>query len=310
MDKKGGGAGMELRQIQYFIEVAKREHVTEAAHALHIAQSAVSRQIANLESELGVSLFIREGRNVKLTALGKIFLNHAQKALREIEKAKQEIEEYLDPAKGAIRLGFPSSLAAYILPTVISAFRAKYPNIRFQLKQGSFHYLIDSVISGEIDIAFIAPVPTDIKEVEGHIFFSDKIVALLPSHHTLADYPALRLSQLKDESFALFPKGFVLYQLVANACLQMGFEPKVAFEGEDIDAIKGLVATGLGVTLLPEVTLIDSIPRGTIKIPISEPDLARTVGVIIPKKRKLPPSEQLFYDFIGEFFTMLNRFSQ
>lgn len=301
---------MELRQLQYFIEVAKREHVTQAAHALHVAQSAVSRQIANLEAELGVSLFTREGRNVKLTSLGKIFLDHAQNAIRELEKAKQEIDEYLDPAKGSIRLGFPSSLAAYVLPTVISAFRAKYPNIRFQLKQGSFHYLIDSVINGEIAIAFIAPVPTDVKEVEGHIFFSDHIVALLPSNHPLADYPAIRLSQLKDESFALFPKGFVLYQLVANACLQMGFEPKVAFEGEDIDAIKGLVATGLGVTLLPEVTLIDSIPQGTIKIPVSEPDMARTVGVIIPKKRKLPPSEQLFYDFIKEFFAMLNRFSQ
>ncbi len=100
---------MELRQIQYFIEVAKREHFTEASHNLHVAQSALSRQIANLEEELGVSLFIREGRNVKLTAVGRIFLQHMEMAVSEIEKAKQKIDEFLDPERGTIRVGFTSS---------------------------------------------------------------------------------------------------------------------------------------------------------------------------------------------------------
>jgi LysR family transcriptional regulator, transcription activator of glutamate synthase operon len=104
---------LELRQIQYFMEVAKREHVTEAALALHVAQSAVSRQIFNLETELGVNLFIREGRNVKLTMIGQMFLEHMELAMKVIEEAQREIEEYLDPMKGTIRIGFPSSLAAW-----------------------------------------------------------------------------------------------------------------------------------------------------------------------------------------------------
>jgi len=108
---------MELRQIQYFIEVAKREHVTEAAHAMHIAQSAVSRQIFNLESELGVQLFIREGRNVKLTPIGRVFLEYMKEAVQVIDSAKREVEEFLDPERGTIRIGFPSSLANYTLPT-------------------------------------------------------------------------------------------------------------------------------------------------------------------------------------------------
>ena len=102
---------MELRQIQYFIEVAKREHVTEAATHLHIAQSAVSRQIFNLESELGVDLFIREGRNVKLTTIGRIFLQHVEEAVTILDNARREVKEYLDPGHGTIRIGFPSSLA-------------------------------------------------------------------------------------------------------------------------------------------------------------------------------------------------------
>lgn len=301
---------MELRQIQYFIEVAKREHVTEAAHSLHVAQSAVSRQIANLESELGVQLFVREGRNVRLTQVGKIFLDHMKIAMMEIEKAKQEISEFLEPEKGTIHVGFISSLAAHTLPTVISAFRERYPHIDFQLRHGTIRHLTHAVIKGEIDLAFVGPVPTNEKDIQSHIFFVEPVMALLPTSHPLADQPSLRLSLLRDDSFILFPSGFVLREIVIDACKQMGFKPRISFEGEDIDAIKGLVAAGLGVTLLPEITLLDSTPRGTVKIPISEPNVTRTAGVIIPNNRELAPSEKLFYEFMKEFFTMLNRFSR
>lgn len=301
---------MEIRQLQYFIEVAKREHVTEAAHTLHVAQSAISRQIANLEAELGVQLFNREGRNVKLTPIGKIFLEHAKTALNEMESAKKKIEEFLDPERGTIRVGFTSSLAGNPLPTVISAFRERYPDIGFQLKQGAYRPLIDSVIKGEIDLAFLGPVPTNEKNVRSHTFFVENILALLPVNHPLAKQPAIRLNQLQNDTFVLFPPDFILRNIVVNACSQVGFSPKVSFEGEDIDAIKGLVAAGLGVTLLPEVTLSDNIPRDTVKIPVSEPNVTRTVGIIIPNNRELPPTEKLFYDFLKEFFSVLNKFSQ
>lgn len=300
---------MEFRQLQYFIEVAKREHVTEAAHELHVAQSAVSRQIANLESELGIQLFIREGRNVKLTAVGKILSDHATAALQEIDKAKRKIAEFLDPEHGTIRVGFTSSLAANPLPTVISAFRSRYPDIGFQLKQGAYKQLIDSVARGDIDLAFLGPVPTHEKNVKSHIFFAEKIMALLPAKHPLAKQQTIRLNELQNDTFVLFPPDFILREIAVNACAQVGFQPKISFEGEDIDAIKGLVAAGLGVTLLPEVTLIDNMPRETVRIPLSEPNVTRTVGIIIPNNRELPPSEKLFYDFLKEFFSVLNKFS-
>ncbi|GEN34492.1 MULTISPECIES: LysR family transcriptional regulator [Aneurinibacillus] len=301
---------MELRQIQYFIEVARREHVTEAALALHVAQSAVSRQIFNLESELGVDLFIREGRNVRLTPIGRIFLKHMEQAMKVIDNARREVEEYLDPEQGTIRIGFPSSLAAYTLPTAISAFRERYPQVKFQLNQGSYRYLIDGVVKGEIDMALLGPVPKQEKKVKGNILFTENIVALLPSSHPLADKPSLKLSQLRDDSFILFPRGFVLREIIMNACQQLGFRPNVSFEGEDIDAIKGLVSAGLGVALIPEVTLIDSLPRSTVKLPVIEPQVTRTVGVIIPSERQLLPTEKLFYEFLREFFTILDRFQK
>jgi LysR family transcriptional regulator, transcription activator of glutamate synthase operon len=300
---------MELRQIQYFIEVALREHVTEASHALHVAQSAISRQIVNLESELGVPLFIREGRNVKLTPIGRIFLEHMQHAMKVIEMARREVEEYIDPDRGTIRIGFPSSLATYMLPNVISAFRKSHPQVKFQLKQASYHQLVDSVVNGEMDMALIGPVPKNNKNIKTDILFVDKIVALLPSNHPLADKPLLNLSQLKDDSFVLFPDGFILRDIVVNACGLQGFRPKVSFEGEDIDAIKGLVSAGLGVTLIPEITLVDNLPRSTVKLSIMDQQVTRTVGVITPSERKLLPTVEIFYDFIREFFERVGRFS-
>ncbi len=299
---------LELRQIQYFIEVAKREHMTDAADALHVAQSAVSRQIVNLEAELGINLFIREGRNIRLTPIGQMFLEKMQQAMDVIEQAKREINECLDPEKGTVRIGFPSSLAAHLLPTVISAFRKEHPKVKFQLHQDSYYNLIDSVIKGEIDMALMGPLPMQERRVKSEVLFVEKLVALLYSNHPLARKRTLTLDDLRHDSFILSPKGYILRDVVIKACQQHGFEPDVSFEGKDIDAIKGLVSAGLGVTMLPEITLIDSLPRATVKTSITEPEVTRTVGVIIPRDRELMPTELLFYEFLQNFFHTLNEY--
>ena len=103
-------------------------------------------------------------------------------------------------------------------------------------------------------------------------------------------------------------RGYILHEIIVNACSQLGFQPNISFEGEDIDAIKGLVSAGLGVTLIPEITIVDSLPRSTVKIPIIEPEVTRTVGVIIPRERQLLPTQNLFYLFLMDFFTRLDRF--
>jgi len=308
MDRSGVD-DMELKQIKYFIEVAKREHVTEAAQALHIAQSAVSRQLYNLEEELGVDLFIREGRNIRLTPIGKIFKEHMEKAIRSIDEAEQVIQEYTDPEKGTIHIGFPSSLAGSILPTAISAFREQHPHVKFKLKQASYYELTNAVMNSEINMALLGPVPTDQeKRLKSSILFTDNMVALLPANHRQAGESSIKLSQMRKDSFILFREGFILRKLIMGACNQIGFYPKIAFEGEDIEAIKGLVAAGLGVSIVPETSLMDHMPHGTVKIPIVDPFVTRTVGVIIPADRQLLPTEELFYDFLQDFYRRLEKF--
>ncbi|HEY2421628.1 MAG TPA: LysR family transcriptional regulator, partial [Neobacillus sp.] len=201
---------MELRQLKYFIEVARIEHFSMASENLHVAQSALSRQIGLLEKELGVELFEKEGRNVKLTPIGKLFSEQAKIAIKAIDNATQLIDEYLDPEHGTIRIGFPSSIASNTLPTIISAFKKEHPEVRFQLRQGSYEFLTEGIKNREIDLAFIGPVPVSDLDLHADILFSEHFVALLPEIHALAGKSSLSLYQLEQDSFVLFPEGFVL----------------------------------------------------------------------------------------------------
>lgn len=293
--------------MRYFIEVAKREHVTDAANALHVAQSSVSRQLVQLESELGVDLFIRKGRRVKLTPIGKILLARVEQVMNMIGEAEREVKEYLDPEKGVVRVAFPISLAAHVLPTAIYAFRKRYPEAKFQMKQALYRDLIDGVINGEFNLALIAPLPEEDKQIQSKVLFTERIVALLPLQHRLANRTSIQLSEMQEEAFVTLPEGTIFRKIVMHACSEIGFVPHIAFEGDDIDALKGLVSAGLGVALMPEVTLIDNIPHSTVKIPLVDPEVTRTVGVICPTQRKLLPTEQLFYRFLSEFFASADR---
>jgi LysR family transcriptional activator of glutamate synthase operon len=299
---------MVLRQLKYFIEVAKQEHISLAAVNLHIAQSAVSRQIGNLEAELGVQLFQREGRNIKLTHIGRLFAEQAVISLNAIANAKQLVDEYVDPERGIIRIGFPSSLASNTLPKIINSFKSEHPDVSYHLRQGGYNYLIEGIKNREIDLAFIGPVPGFDSHVNCDILFTENFVALLPVSHPLSDQANLSLSQLDKDHFVLFPEGFILRKMVEDACLQAGFRPNIPCEGEVLDAIKGLVSAGIGITLLPELILHDNLPSGTVALMIGKPEVKRTVGIITPKYRELSPSEKLFYDFVITHFSSSQSF--
>lgn len=299
---------LELRQLRYFVEVAEREHISEAAEHLRVAQSAISRQIANLEEELGAPLFERVGRNVKLTPIGKTFLEHTIVALKAIDFAAKQVEEYLDPAKGTIKVGFPTSLASYVLPTIISAFKKEYPNVSFHLRQGSYKYLIEAVKNRELNLALLGPLPKKDEALNTTVLFSENIHALLPANHLLAKRDSINLIELRHDHFVMFPDGYILHKVAMDACKSVGFVPKITSEGEDMDALKGLVAAGIGVSLLPESSLYDSTPRMTVRVPIANPSIRRNVGIITPTTRVLAPSEEIFLEFVSQFYSRVSGF--
>jgi len=295
---RGCDVEVELRQLQYFVKVARLQHVTRAAEELHVAQSAVSRQIHRLEEELGVRLFMQKGRNVHLTPVGQLFLRRAETLLTDLERSVMEIREFLDPEAGEIRLGFPHSLGYQLVPHVVAAFRKKHPNVKFRFRQGMYASLIRDVIDGEVDLAFISPNPEHNDQVTGEVVLTEELFAILPDNHPLALEDSIELTQLKDEPFVLFSPGYSLRPIVWDACRDAGFTPKIAFEGEETDTIRGLVAAGMGVSLLPEMALYKTSTMMPAVVKLSRPFVTRTIGLIRRSNDKMPAVVQMFYTFL------------
>ncbi|MFT8872470.1 MAG: LysR family transcriptional regulator [Sporolactobacillus sp.] len=294
---------MELRQIRYFIEVARREHITKAAEALHVAQSAISRQITLLETELGIALFARKGRNIRLTPMGKIFLEHAERAVIEFSKAKQKINEFLDPNQGLIRLGISTSLSVQTLPLILNEFHKHHPGIAIQLHQGSVPYLINLIVQGEIDLAFASPLPEGDRRVFSRRLFKERMVLLTQKTHPLPGPRPISLTHLRHERFITFRSNLFLQEMLVQTCRKAGFEPNIVFEGEDMDSIKGLVAADFGIALLPEHAVSYNLIDTLMTVPLSDPLISRTVGLIQPSDRDLAPSEKIFFRFVDHFYT-------
>ena len=294
---------MELRQLYYFVKVAQREHVTKAAEELHVAQSAVSRQIHQLEEELGAKLFLQKGRNLQLTPVGALFLKRAEVIIADLERSVLEVQEFLDPEKGEIRLGFPHSLGFSLIPEIVSAFRKLHPNVRFRFKQGMYPSLIHDVTIGTVDLAFVSPCPEQHEHVTGEIVLTEELFAILPPNHPLAGVEAIDLIELKEETFVLFSSGYSLRPIVWDACREAGFTPNIGFEGEETDTIRGLVAAGMGVSLLPEMALHASGPLQPAKVKLRSPHLTRTIGLIYRSNEKLPHVAKVFQKFLLHFFS-------
>ncbi|ECP4564872.1 LysR family transcriptional regulator, partial [Listeria monocytogenes] len=254
---------MELRQLKYFMEVARVEHMTKASENLHVAQSAVSRQITKLEEELGVHLFDRVGRNMQLTSVGQDFLKQAAIALNELQKAEALVTEYTDPAKGTVRVGLPNSLSTKVLPSVISTFREKYPQITYQFMEGTNEELTEMLLSGVLDMTFLSPVPESSEQIEAIRFFDEKLKLIVPKTHPLAENFTVSLKELASEKFVLYPEDFDLYKIVTKAANKKGFEPQIAFQSRDFYTIQGLVGAGLGISILPEMILDGAIFKET-----------------------------------------------
>ncbi|WP_212960098.1 LysR family transcriptional regulator [Cohnella xylanilytica] len=293
---------MELRQLQYFVHVARMQHVTKAAEELHVAQSAVSRQIHRLEEELGVRLFMQRGRNVQLTPVGQLFLKRAEGILEDLDRAVNEIHEFLDPEVGEIRLGFPHSLGIHLIPQVIAEFRAKHPNVKFRFRQGMFPSLIRDVLEAEVDLAFISPMPDKTDQVCGEVVLTENLFAILPANHPLAKEAEIDLAQLKDDTFVLFRNGYSLRPIVWEACRAAGFIPKIGFEGEETDTIRGLVAAGMGVSLLPEMALSHTSTFMPAIVRLKEPGVNRTIALIRRAGEKPSTVVRLFHDFLIHYF--------
>ncbi len=286
---------MEWQQLEYFRVVARTEHFTKAAQILAISQPALSRSITNLEAEVGVLLFDRLGRTVRLNSFGKVFLKHVENALNEIDQGMQAVKQLNNPATGVISLAFLLSLGLNILPDMISKFSREYPGVEFRLFENMTPFILKELIDGKVDLCLTAPFE-ERGDIAWHRLLDEPLYVYLPVTHALEASPNIRLAELRNESFIGFRKNYNMRTLLEKFCGQAGFIPQVKFEGGDIATVVGLVSSGLGVAVIPKFSGVDSSKVRCL--PITEPVCRREIGLAWLKERALPASVELFKNFV------------
>jgi len=286
---------MEWHQIQYFQTVAETEHFTRAAEILNISQPALSRAISKLEQELEVQLFDRNGRNIVLNKYGKMFLQRVERSIHEIELGKQEIQDMIHPNHGTISLSFLHSLGISFIPSILQMFLTKYPEVRFDLSQSGSNQVFEKLLTGECDLALLSYFQDD-KELHWESLWSEELFLIVSANHALASKDEIDLVEIKHEPFIAFKNGYGLRTIVDQICSQADFTPNVTFEGEEIGTVAGLVEAKLGVSIVPDVKVLD---KNKIKlIRIRNPICRREIGLTWKKGRYLSPVTKKFIDFV------------
>ena len=292
---------MNLRQLHYFRTLAKIEHYTQAAAQLSITQPSLSHAITELEKELGVFLFEKQGRNIRLTKYGKIFLTYVDSALCELEKGEKKIKKLMNPEQGQIDLAFIYTLGSRFIPTSIEAFvkETEYKDITFSFAQGTTKSIIQGLKDEKYDLAFCSYMENE-KEIDFTPVAEQELVLAVHPDHPLAQKATVDIRETVSYPYIFYSKESGLRPLIDKIFKEENLKPEIVCEVEEDSAVAGLVSVNYGIAIMPRLSTIEN--QATIKlIKISNPIHKRFIYLASMKNYFLSPSVRLFRDFIIEF---------
>ncbi|GIP32445.1 LysR family transcriptional regulator [Paenibacillus sp. J2TS4] len=272
---------MELRQLQYAIQIAAEKNFSRAAEKLHIAQPSLSQQLSKLEKEIGVLLFQRNTNSVEMTYAGSVFVEKAQIILDKVAQLKKEMEDISQMRKGKLIVGSLPITGSHILPLVLPVFQQKYPEIEIQLVEETSSNLERLAANGQTDISLLS-LPLSERTLSYLPLIEEEICLCVPPNHPLAHiHPApanVQMTALKEEPFILLKKGQGFRQITLDLCHSAHFEPQIVFESTNIDTVQSLVAAGMGVALVPKMVARE---KGEANAPVYLPLAGRPTRTLV-----------------------------
>jgi DNA-binding transcriptional LysR family regulator len=278
---------LDVRRLRVLREVGRQPSLSAAAQALSYTPSAVSQQIAALERELGVGLVQRGARGASLTDAGRVLVRHADEIFGRIETAEEELQALAGLETGRLRLGAFSTACAVLVPRAVVAFRGRHPGVDVSLVELDPEDALAQLRARELDTALVYEFPLEQPAALDGLAFvhllDDRLYVALPPGHRLAHRRRLRLAELADEPWVQGVYRGSTLQVLPAACRAAGFEPTIVFRSDDHVAVQGLVAAGLGVAVVPQLT-VPTARRDLVIRPLEvEGDLlTRRVGVALP----------------------------
>ncbi len=290
---------LDIKHLQYFIEVTKYNSFSIAAEHLFITQPTISKMIKNLETELGVSLFDRSRKQLTLTDAGKVILEQAKLVDKAFHNLELELDNLLGLKTGNIRIGLPPIIDAHFLLKFIGLFSEKYPGISFQLTEDGSKKVEEDVENNLLDVGIVV-LPTNNDIFNYFSFMEEDLNLILHPSHPLAERDQIDLAELQNESFILFNKEFVLHDRIISACQSVGFAPKIISKSSQWSFIEEMVSWNLGVSLLPESLCHHLDDKKVKSIKVVNPTVSWNLGIIWGKNQYLSFAAREWLSFIKE----------
>jgi len=286
---------MELRALRYFEAVTRHRHFTRAAVELHVAQSALSQQVARLERELGINLLERTTRSVEVTEAGELVAARARTILAEADALRGDVDALRGLVRGRVGIGALLFGGRLDIPSLLARFIARHPEIEVGLREGTAERMLEMLMDGSIDLSFALESTARPAAVEALELSQEELAVVMVAGHRLAGRERLRVADLAGESVIMFEHGSSTRERVDEAFQQAGVVPRIALEANDLAFVRALVARGLGVAIMPR-TFAD-LPGPRIDVRPLSPQLQMPVVLWWRRGRHLSPAAQAFVEF-------------
>lgn len=270
-----------LQQFRYLVAIADTLHFRRAAESVSVTQPTLSAQLRELEGKLGVELVERSRGGVILTPVGAEVARRARAVLRDVADITAIARRGADPLVGTVRVGLVQSLGSYFLPLVVPALHAAYPGLKLYVREGMASDLVARLREGTLDALFF-PLPLEDEALHAEPLFHEPLLAVVPAGHPLAAEEVIDRGHLRGETVMTLEDGHRLHGTVAALCEEVGAHLSLDYEGTSLDTLRQMVATGLGLSILPALYVRSEVARERLVVarPLSEPQPGRDIGMV------------------------------
>jgi LysR family hydrogen peroxide-inducible transcriptional activator len=272
---------IKLKDLRYLVAVADCRHFGRAAERCFVSQPTLSAQLKKLEDYLGVQLIERQPNNVSLTEAGEQIVSRARRILEASEEVVTLARSHRDPLAGRLRVALLPTIGPYLLPRISQAVRKKLPRLELQLYEYQTAQMLEKLQGGDIDVGILA-LPVDLDGLAARELYTEPFVVAVPDQHKLSKRDHVRADDLEDETLLLLEDGHCLRDQALEVCSRIGVREKQDFRATSLETLRQMVATGAGLTLLPELASRGAYgnAKGVTIRPFAKPAPVRHVGAV------------------------------
>lgn len=276
---------MELGQLDAFVQVAALHSFSKAAEVLYLTQPSVTARIQTLERELGENLFERTGRSVKLTDAGQTFLVYAERALKDVQEGKDALEALRNAEFGNLRIGSAVTISTYVLPRILKSFRSHYPGVDVSVRTGRSDQVLELLLNDEVQVGLVRSLVHP--EIEAIHLYDDEVILVTDHNHGFAQSRTARIEEVSRQPLIFFDKGSSYYGLIHGIFRESSLVPTHAMQLDSMEATKKMVEEGLGIAILPRVSVERELKLGIlVEVEITgAPRIKRQIALIYRRNR-------------------------